>query len=47
MPEEKPSPPWTSSMLLRDKEEPSMVSEVDLHNQLLFLLLFLPTKSPI
>jgi hypothetical protein len=47
MPEEKPSPPWTSSMLLRDKEEPSMVSEVDLHNQLLFLLLFLPTKSPL
>jgi hypothetical protein len=34
-------------MLLRDKEEPSMVSEVDLHNQLLFLLLFLPTKSPL
>jgi hypothetical protein len=30
MPEEKPSLPWTSSMLLRDKEEPSMVSEVDL-----------------
>jgi hypothetical protein len=25
-------------MLSRDKEEPSMVSEVDLHNQLSFIL---------
>ena len=31
MPEEKPSLLWMSSMLSRGKEEPSMVSEDDLH----------------
>ena len=30
-PGERPSPPWTSSTLSRDKEEPSTVSEDDLH----------------
>jgi hypothetical protein len=46
MPEERPSPLWTSSTLSRDKEEPSTVSEVDLHNHclntsILFLSSFL------
>jgi hypothetical protein len=37
-PEERPSPLWMSSMLLRDKAEPSTVSEVEMINSLVDML---------